>query len=230
MTHPDGLTIADYVDDALEASSEREAIDAHLHACSACRALADECRAIRAAAAALPPLTPPAAAWTRIEGAIRAEAAPRRPSHMAWSWLAAAAALLIVTVVGARWWLPARGTPSTSAAVGDSSADIAQVQAELLQAEQHYQNAINLLEGIARASEGALDAQTVAELERNLMAVDLAIGESRAALKADPTSTSAQRSLLDGYKAKLAVLEDAVALIDHAREDQDTARRPPTRS
>jgi tetratricopeptide (TPR) repeat protein len=221
QSHPDELILSDFVDGALESPEYETAIEAHLRACATCRALADEFRAIRAAAAALPPLAPPARTWTRIEEAISADALSRRPPggwSARWTWLAAAAALVLATLVGMRWSLPSRSTPPAAA---DLTADTAlQIQAELLQAEQHYQKAITLLEGIAKASEGALDAQTVAALESNLMAVDRAIAESRTALRSDPTNASAQRSLLDGYKAKLAMLEDAVALIDRAREDQ----------
>ena len=73
------------------------------------------------------------------------------------------------------------------------------------------------IEQIANAGKGSLDPQTAATLEKNLMVVDQAIGESRAALRQHPTSEPAQQSLLDSFKTKLAVIDQAINEITTAR-------------
>ena len=95
------------------------------------------------------------------------------------------------------------------------------VEDDLLQAEQHYQRAITGLEQIANADKGALDPHTAATLQKNLSVIDQAISESRAALKAQPTSEPAQQSLLDSFKTKIALLQDTVALINEMRKGND---------
>ncbi len=87
------------------------------------------------------------------------------------------------------------------------------VEAELHEAEQHYVNAINVLQQIADADSSKLDPETVATLQKNLALIDQAISESRAAVDAQPASGPAQASLVEGLRAKLALLNDAVALI-----------------
>jgi len=52
-----------------------------------------------------------------------------------------------------------------------------------------------------------LDPQTSDALQNNLAAIDAAIGESRAALVAEPQSEVAQQSLLEGLKTKVALLQ-----------------------
>ena len=87
--------------------------------------------------------------------------------------------------------------------------------------KQHYQNAITGLERIASAEKGSLDPQTASTLEKNLAVVDQAISESRAALKAQPDSEPAQQSLLENFKAKIALLQDTVALINEMRKGNE---------
>ena len=47
--------------------------------------------------------------------------------------------------------------------------------------------------------------------------VDQAISESRAALKAQPSSEPAQASLLESFRAKIDLLQDTVALVNEMR-------------
>src|SRR5581483_12525288 len=105
--HPKAEIISDYVDGALGAPEQAE-VEAHLASCAACRALADDLRALARAAADLRTLEPPATAWRRVEKAVRAEIAAHPPKTAssrrfgAWPWLAAAAVLALATVVGVR--------------------------------------------------------------------------------------------------------------------------------
>jgi anti-sigma factor RsiW len=229
--HPTDLTINDYVDDAL-GRDERADVERHLAGCDSCRQLADDLRDVRRGAGALEPMAPPARAWKRIErelGSARPQPSSAGPAgawrYASWRWLAAAAVLVLCTMVGVRYELAKRQSGAEVAAGGSGSSDnqeIAQsVESELLQAEQHYQKAITGLEQIANAEKGALDPQTAATLQTNLSVIDQAINESRAALKAQPASEPAQQSLLESFKTKIALLQDTVALINEMRKGND---------
>jgi anti-sigma factor RsiW len=246
--HPTDQAVNDYVDGGLGAL-ERAELERHLAACDECRQLVDDLREITRRAAALGPIAPPARVWTRIEEAIPPRSfltgrgfpprsfltgrgfPPRssRPgrARKAWTWLAAAAVVLLCTIVGLRLLRPGRpgGRPGGSAAADNREVALT-VESELLQAQEHYQKAISGLEQIASAEKGALDPQTAATLQENLAKIDDMINESRAALKAQPDSDPAGQSLLDGFKAKIALLEDTIALINDMRKGDDagTAR------
>jgi anti-sigma factor RsiW len=62
MSHEFDLEIDDYVDGTLPAA-RAVALEAHLAACSRCRALAADFRALRSAAAALELRMPPPRTW-----------------------------------------------------------------------------------------------------------------------------------------------------------------------
>ena len=51
--------------------------------------------------------------------------------------------------------------------------------------------------------------------------VDQAISESRAALRVEPASEPAQQSLIDGFKTKMGLLQDTVALINEMRKGNE---------
>jgi anti-sigma factor RsiW len=215
--HPDGLTLNDYVDDAIPAA-ERAAVEAHVTTCAACRELVAGLRSVAAAASTLKPEEPPQAVWPRIERELRQRRAGARAW---WPWLAAAAALVLATVAGLKlagvWQLrPASGLTAVAPA-----SDAEAVEAELRLAEQHYQNAIAGLERIASAGKGSLDPQTSATLEKNLAVVDQAISESRAAIRAQPGNEPAQQSLLESFKTKISLLQDTVALINEMRKGNE---------
>ena len=215
--HPDGVTLNDYVDEALPAK-ERETVDAHLSTCAECRELVAGLRSVLMAVSALKPVEPPRAAWARIEKTIRSENTKTRAPR--WPWLAAAAVLVLATFGGLKLagvWRPPSPSPAAIVPASDAEA----VEAELLQAEQHYQNAITGLERIARDEKGSLDPQTASTLEKNLSVVDQAISESRAALKSQPGSEPAQQSLLENFKTKIALLQDTVGLINEMRKSNE---------
>jgi putative zinc finger protein len=235
--HPNETVIHDYIDNALDAR-ERSDVERHLESCVACRQLVDDLREIRNVAANLEPRDPPVRAWARLERAIKLDAAPRSGSDAGaarkrWTapvlWLAVAATLVLATFVGLRFQPDAgRSTgpvassdaPSTPSAA--STTDPAQsVETELRQAEDHYEKAIKGLEQIATAEQGVFDPRTAATLQKNLAVIDQAIGESRAALRSQPASEPAQQSLMENFKAKIALLQDTVALINEMRKGND---------
>src|SRR5438270_11109442 len=179
--HPNETLLNELVDDGL-GTAERADVERHLTTCAECRQLVEALRQLRRSAAALEPMRPPARAWRRIEEEItakrgresfradRGETTPdpvsRRPV-----WLAAAAVLVLATLVGLRTGLPGRHATETPAPAGDGRELAQSVESELLQAEQHYQKAISGLEQIANAEKGSLDPQTAATLQKNLAVV-----------------------------------------------------------
>jgi hypothetical protein len=224
--HPNELTLSEYVDRTL-GRDEHAQVARHLETCAACRTLVDDLREITRAAAALDPLAPPGRVWTRIEKEIRRD----RASGMApvrgrvhglaasWTWLAAAAVLVLAVFIGVRF---APSTPSDPASAADTAAAEA-VEAELKLAEEHYHKAISGLELIASAENSAFDADTAATLQKNLAVINQAIDESRSAVRAEPASQQAQHSLIENFKTKLALLQDTVALINEMRAGNDAA-------
>jgi len=209
MTHPSDDTLNDYVDGALSAD-ERVEVQRHIESCAQCGSLVADLRHIVDAAAALPPLDPPARVWARLEPRLGRRAPGRNHLFM----LAAAATLLLVTLAGLRY-AGRLGGPSAPAEAAASLA--VSVESELQAAEAHYQKAISGLQQIADADRNLLDPDTAATLQKSLAVIDQAISESRAALGADPHNVSAQESLLHSLKAKVTLLQDTVALINELR-------------
>jgi anti-sigma factor RsiW len=228
--HPTNETINDYVDGVLRAETYAE-VEHHLQTCPQCTLLVAELQHVIRAAGALSPVAPPAHVWPRLESRLHdssaAETGQRAESNgqKLWAWrrqpwlagLATAAAVLIMAIVGLRFAGPIGRSSQPSGATADTGELARSVESELREAEGHYQKAIAGLQLIADAEKGALDPATAATLQKNLAVIDQAIDESRTALKADPNSGSAQASLLEGLKAKVTLLQDAVGLINDLR-------------
>jgi hypothetical protein len=224
--------VDDYVDGTL-APDDRTAVDAHLAACDACRALAADLAAIQRSARSLEPRVPPAHVWTKLAASLDGERS-RRGFATAAAWRPLAIAATLILLVGAASWLMMRQTaPSSQAGRAPSAAAPAQnpelaqsVETELKLAEEHYQRAIAGLEQITRTDSTTLDPQVAAVLQKNLEVIDHAIGESRAALQTQPTSEVAQESLFEALRNKVALLQDTVVLINEMRKGnpEGTAR------
>jgi hypothetical protein len=100
------------------------------------------------------------------------------------------------------------------------------VESELALAQEHYTRAIAGLEQIISDPASTLDPELATVLQRNLAVIDDAIGESRAALNAQPTSDVAQQSLFGALRSKVTLLQETVALINSMRQgDQAGAAR-----
>lgn len=240
--HPNETTLNDYVDGSLGAA-ERLGVDQHLPGCAECRQLVEDLRDLLRAAAELELREPPVRAWPRLERAIRMEEpradrggleprdvvtgpATARHYRAYVTWLAAAAALILATMVGVRY-APTRHVDAPPTTTPDAGApitanDAAQsVETELRQAETHYEKAIKGLEVIANSEQNELDPRTAATLQKNLAVIDQAISESRAAVRAQPASEPAQQSLIEGFKTKIGLLQDTVALINEMRKGNE---------
>ena len=201
--------IAELVDGTLDAARQA-ALERHVASCADCRALVADLKSIQAAAFTLERREPPARVWTAIRERVAAEPAPdTRGRVLAWPrtrtawgvWMAAAAALLLATTVGIMSILNAPPSHQEERAAAPAEpANIESIQAEFQAATEHYEKAIQGLEQIAKTQTGDLDPQVAAILQKNLQVIDQAIGDSRAALNLQPTSSDAQDSLFDAMR------------------------------
>lgn len=213
--------LVDFVDGRLEPAAQRD-VERHLDVCTNCAALVTDLRSIRAAAFMLDRREPAAATWAALQAKVAAEPGMKgrlliMPSRANWPvWLGAAAALVLATVIGLVPLMD-RGQ-SDEAAPAATEVTVESVAAEFEAAETHYQKAIDDLQTIANADTGELDPQVAAVLQKNLMVIDQAISESRAALKSQPASATAQDGLFDALKTKVALLQQTVELINEMRK------------
>jgi hypothetical protein len=75
--------------------------------------------------------------------------------------------------------------------------------------ERQYSDELRELEQVLRKSRGALAPETVRIMEDNLMIIDRAIREARAAMAADPNSELLVELLRSAYERKLELLRQA---------------------
>jgi anti-sigma factor RsiW len=221
-----GDVLVDLVDGRLDPAQQRT-IERHLEACAGCRALVTDLRSVRAAAFMLDRREPPQQAWLKLQAAVAAEPKPGRvlfmPTRGNWPvWLGAAAALILAMMIGL---LPlmnrnaaTNGSSSAPAAEAAREVTVESVTASFEEAEKLYQRAIDDLQTLANKDTGELDPQVAAVLQKNLSVIDQAIAESRAALKAQPSSTNAQEGLFDALRNKVALLQQTVELINEMRK------------
>jgi hypothetical protein len=242
--------LSEYVDGTPLDATRRDALDAHLAGCARCRAIADDLRTLRDAARRLERREPPAHVWTRIAAevageALPAEAAPlpaeagsHRFLNVASAFrrkdlLAAAAVLLVIAGGSFIAWRAVTPAAAPSAAVAPAAQGTApdpelvqDVETELKLAEEHYVKAIAGLEAIAKAEGSELDPQTAQVLQSNLTVIDAVIGESREALRTEPSSAVAQESLFEALSSKVKLLQNTIALINEMRKgNQEGAAR-----
>jgi hypothetical protein len=223
--------LGDYVEGSLPAN-ERGGLDAHLRECAACATLAGDLARVRQLAESLDRLPPPAAAWGRIaerSGIREGRAGGKDAWRNGWLALAAAACLVLAValIVVLRQSRAESGATRAGATAGTAAAgspvpiaehpELKTVAEELELAEQHYEKAIGGLEKLANDRQ-VLDPQVAEALQKNLQVIDLAIGESRAALKQHPASEPAQQSLFEAFRTKIALLQDTIALINEMRK------------
>jgi hypothetical protein len=221
--------VDDYVDGVL-AADERRDVEAHLAGCEPCRSLSADVAAIRRTARDLERHVPPPRVWARLSAAIEAERPRRSLAAALLGWRPLLGAAVVLLLAGGGAWFVLRSGPATAprtvATAAPDPARLQSVENEFKLAEEHYQKGITELEQVMRAEGTALDPQVSAVLQKNLDVIDQAIGESRAALQSQPTSVAAQESLFEAFRNKVALLQDAIVLINEMRKGnpEGTAR------
>jgi len=221
--------IAEFVDGALEPTRQRE-LERHVEGCPACRALVADLKTIQAAAFTLDRMELPPHLLPALQARLAAEPLPSARARLLafpvsraarLAWLAAAAALLLMTTAGIMS-LTRPAQPHAELTVAEPAATpadpVASVQAELQLATEHYEKAIQQLEEIARSDDSALDPPVAADFQKNLQVIDQAIDESRSALQTQPASATVQEGLFDAMRSKVALLQQTVELINEMRK------------
>jgi hypothetical protein len=231
--------INELIDGDLDRAARAE-LDAHLASCPECAALAEDLDVLLRASRSMPELEPPTRVWTNLARQLPGSTVRSMPRPRTREWvkvtLAVAAVLLAAVVITllvrrgqdtesappaqAAATPAAPGTSATSppaATTPGDSAELRSLQSELEQAESHYENAIQKLEVLAK-DRRSLNPQDAAILQKNLLVIDTAIGESRAALRKQPTNEMAQESLFEAFKSKIALLQDTISLINEMRK------------
>jgi anti-sigma factor RsiW len=216
--------LGDYVDGALDAAG-RASLEAHLATCEGCQALVADFQAIRRAARDLEPLVPPSSAWTAIAAGFERQSRPwwrlgGSGTGFRSVWQPAAAVAMALALTASLTWLGGRLAPLAAApptVARTSTAVPALANVDLDGAAVDYTLAIAGLEQITEDERDALDPDTADVLQVNLTANDTAIGESRAALQTQPENDLAIASLFEALRRKLALLQDAVTLINEMR-------------
>jgi anti-sigma factor RsiW len=221
----------DFVDGLLN-RDERRAVERHLSGCATCRGEVESIRRLQAAAHALPrQIQPPRDLWAGIAARIEAERGTAtqvdekakviqvdfgRRARPAW-WMRpgmlAAAAIVLIVISSAVTALLVRtgpGAVSSGIAVEGSPAGSALVAFE--PAEQQIVETVEQLQFALEAQRGRLSPNTVAVVEENLRVIDRAISEARAALEADPNNRNLTFLLMDVYKQKVDLLQNAVQI------------------
>lgn len=201
--------------------ADRQAVEFHLAVCADCRAEAEALKELLEEVSSLPiQLTPDRDLWAGIAARIEAPAGvvpisrARRWSPPRWLTLAAAAVVLAVSSSLVTLQLTDRPVPTQVATLPREIVATRPTTALVAfkPAEQDYQRAIADLQRVLASRSGTLAPETVKTLETNLLIIDEAIRQSRAALEKDPNSRELTDMLSDAYGQKLNVLQQAVEL------------------
>jgi anti-sigma factor RsiW len=236
MAHEQYLNAIQELVDGTLGSIRRAELEMHLQQCDDCRALLEDLRKIRDAAAALPVINAPDRAWLQIAGRLRQEGRIKEQAPIVTAarrsvglWLAAAAAIVIAVgvavVIMTRTPPPTQTASAPAAAAGTAApgASVEEVQTKVDAAQAQFETAIAELEKVAKANQQALDPGTSATIEKNLNILDDAIAQNRAAVKAEPASVAARETLFEALRQKVSLLQDTISLINEMRKGNNAA-------
>jgi anti-sigma factor RsiW len=219
MTHAAARDrLDDFVDGSL-AAAERSALEAHLARCAECSAEVAALRSLLAAAGELPAGVAPARdLWPDVEQRLQPAGAAPPPQRQ--RWLPALGVAAAVTVLAAAAWLSQRGRTGAPQPLVPAGAPALQANlylpAMIWALERECAGAAKQL----RASVGQHDfpggPAAAATLSQGLAALDDSIVETLAALAREPADSKLVRRLALRYQQKLALLNDAIQLVEEA--------------
>jgi len=194
----------DYVDGSLS-EGEFQEVELHIASCAACRDEERHLRLILAQAAALPrEVAPPRDLWAGIAERIERE----RRVRPVW-WGPVGLALAATLVVGVAAALLHRNVPVAATLMTTPvSLDPTSIGA----AEQEYQQAASALMAALQGRRDTLSPETLASVENNLLVMDQALTEVRAALGRDPGNPELTRMLVSTHRKKVETLRRVVRL------------------
>ena len=240
MTHDQVLDrLSDYLDDEdvsageTMPASERAAIAAHVEGCAECRTALAELQAVARLAANLPDTRPSAELWPGIASRLDPPSSIvpfKRTLSKQFSFTLpqlVAAGLALMVLSGGMVWVARIGgsrasLPPAVATIrtpepespGSNPAESAPPAIESVNfADNQYDEAVADLEKALQSGRNRLDPETVRILEENLASIDLAISQSRKALRDDPANVYLNNHFAASRNRKLALLRRASALV-----------------
>ena len=228
IDHPSGERMDAYLDDEL-APADRARVEAHIATCSPCAAELEALRALIADIGRLPAAIAPErdllpgihaaveqGAVVPIHPGREATALRERSLRSVRGWLVAAAVVLVALSAGTTaLLLRDRGVPVTAVDGAASSSRpeptpglvrMEGVEAKLVAATADLERAIS-------EQREQLAPETVRVLEENLAIIDVALAESRRALRDDPGNRALSEILMAMYERKLDLLRSAAASV-----------------
>jgi anti-sigma factor RsiW len=196
----------DYVDGSLR-EGELQEVEMHIASCAACRDAERHLRLILAQASALPrEVAPPRDLWAGIAERIEAE----RRARAAW-WGPVGLAVAATLVVGIATALLHRSDPA-SVTPAPMTTPVSLDSTSIGTAEQEYEQAATALLAALQGRRDTLSPETLASVEKNLLVMDQALGEVRAALGRDPGNPELTRMLVSTHRKKVETLRRVVRL------------------
>lgn len=202
MNHDEVKTrLHDYLDGELS-SEERALLESHLATCIECRRELESSRQLLREAAELPQVIEPGRdLWPEIAARLTRPGLGDRTLRSLRIPLAAAAVLLVAITWGITAILLDRSSDLDTVEVSPSG------DADWLVVESPLVRAVEELTLTFAENRERLAPETVARIETNLRVIDAAIGETRAALFADPADANLRQMLWNAYRAKLDLLQ-----------------------
>lgn len=207
--------LSPYLDGELT-DGERVALEGHLTACAACRAALDEVTRIVSLAPAYQGSEPSRDLWPEIAAGIDRSreivfppAKPAAPPRHRFTLGQLLAASVAFTVIGAgAAWLAGREPVSLGAGPAAVEPAVVAVSASA-KADAAYDQAVLDLELVLAQGRGRLDTATVRIIEENLVVIDRAIAEARAAIAKDPANGYLNGQVAANKRRKLDLLRRA---------------------
>ena len=200
----------DYVDGVLSAA-ETEQVKAHIATCAECARAEQKLKTLLSAAAALPPsIEPPAEVWANVQA--RTTARPTRAATL-WSFrypLAAAAVALIIASSTITALLLRNNSSASTPASASAGNTVSLVALEA--ADREYARIAQELERSLNSRAAEIDPATIKVVRENLVIIDRAIAEARAALEKSPGNTELSRLISTSYRRKIGMLERTLRL------------------
>ena len=204
----------DFVDGELP-ERPRQMLQRHLAVCSGCRRQEEELRALLAAARRLPGIPPQRDLWPEIEARLR-----RRPWFQAldrfWEGrarlagqLLLAAAVVVLAVLSiplVRQRLEAPADPIVATPLRERLGGAAAL-AELARSEDGVLRTRRDLLATIEGDRGVLAPATLATVESGARVLDVAIGEIREALEANPDDPHLSLLLASRYQQEVVLLK-----------------------
>lgn len=204
----------DFVDGCLSPEGHAH-IEEHVSSCTACRRELDALRSLLQQTTELRPgIEPGRELWAEIEARLRRRTDASRVRKRRWlvyplvTGLAAAAVLLIA--VSPYFF---RSVSKTESALGtQETAKDGDLSEEVRKADEEYARAREELMNVLKLREGDLAPETRRVFEENLLVIDGAVAEIRAALEQDPENARLVHMLAATHNRGLKLMALAAEL------------------